>query len=271
MMRKIRALLLSICVGLVTVPACADEPSTPIAPPANQAIHDPWEHYNRWMYRVNTSVDHYTTRPIARAYKAVVPKFMRQGLSNILNFTQEPWTLVNAMLQGHGDTFFQTLGRIMINGTIGLGGLLDTAKAMGVPRGDEDFGQTLAVWGVPSGPYLVLPFFGPSNPRDAFGLVAAYFGEPASVTFGRVWGIQASLPYTGTQVIDIRTKLLDTADPILTKSDDPYITVRSAYIQRRAYQIGDGKGGKGPSVDDPFEQPEEEQPTPPPGPSTAPQ
>lgn len=260
-MRKLLALALAFGVVGSSHPVWADD-AAPSPSPSSQPIQDPWEHYNRWMYKVNSSVDQYTTRPIAQAYKAVVPKFMRQGLSNILNFTQEPWTLVNAMLQGHGDAFFQTLGRIMINGTVGLGGLLDTAKAMGVPRADEDFGQTLAVWGVPSGPYLVLPFFGPSNPRDAFGLVAAYFGEPASVTFGRVWGIQASIPYTGTQVTDIRAKLLDTADPLLAKSDDPYITVRSAYIQRRAYQISDGKGGKGPSVDDPFEQPEEPSPAP---------
>ncbi len=214
---------------------------------------DPWEGYNRWMFNVNLAVDRVTLKPAAKAWKAVMPKPVQQGFGNAIRNISEPWTFGNAVLQGKADSSFRTLGRFLINSTVGLGGLINVAGKWGVKQDEEDFGQTLAVWGVPSGPYLMLPGFGPSNPRDTIGRVVKFIYEPVDIIIGKEVSALASYGLTAAEVFDVRVQLVDTVDPILEKSDDPYVTTRSAWYQNRPYRILDGKVPV-QAADDPFEE-----------------
>jgi phospholipid-binding lipoprotein MlaA len=214
---------------------------------------DPWEGYNRWMFKVNMAVDRVTLKPAARAWKAAAPKPVQRGFGNVIRNISEPWTFGNAVLQGKADTSFRTLGRFLINSTVGLGGLFNVAGQWGVKQDEEDFGQTLAVWGVPSGPYLMLPGFGPSNPRDTIGRIVKIIYEPVDIIVSNEISNLAGYGLTAAEVFDVRVQLVDTADPILEKSDDPYVTTRSAWYQNRPYRILDGKVPAKAS-DDPFEE-----------------
>jgi phospholipid-binding lipoprotein MlaA len=224
-------------------------------PAPQQAVTqaDPWEGYNRWMFKVNMAVDKVTLKPAARAWKAVTPRPVQQGFGNVMTNIAEPWTFANAVLQGKADSSFRTLGRFLINSTVGLGGLFNVAGKWGVKPDEEDFGQTLAVWGVPSGPYLMLPGFGPSNPRDALGRVVKFIYEPVDIVVSNEVSNWAGYGLTGAEIFDVRVRLIDTVDPILDKSDDPYVTTRSAWYQNRPYRILDGNV-PAQSSDDPFEE-----------------
>jgi phospholipid-binding lipoprotein MlaA len=213
---------------------------------------DPWEGYNRWMFNSNVAIDKVTLKPLAKGYKAIAPQFFQRGFANAIQNTKEPWTFINAVLQGKGDTSMRTLGRFLINTTVGLGGLFNVAGKWGVQKDEEDLGQTLAVWGVPSGPYLMLPGFGPSNPRDFVGRIVKILYEPVNLVIGREVSSLAGYGQTAAELFDTRVGLLATADPILDKSDDPYITTRSAWYQNRTFKILDGKVPT-QAGDDPFE------------------
>ncbi len=213
---------------------------------------DPWEGYNRWMFKANLDVDKVTLKPAAKAWKKVMPQFVQSGFANVFANIAEPWTFGNAVLQGKSDPSLRTLGRFLINSTVGLGGLFNVAGRWGVKRDEEDFGQTLAVWGVPSGPYLMLPGFGPSNPRDAVGRVVKILYEPVNLVIGNEVGTLAGYGETAADFFNTRVKLLSTADPVLEKSDDPYLTARSAWYQNRTYNILDGNVPSN-AGDDPFE------------------
>ena len=215
------------------------------------AERDPWEAYNRWMFGVNRAGDRYLLKPLAQGYKAVAPRFFRKGFSNAVTNSTEPWTFVNAALQGNGDAAFRTLGRFLINSTVGIGGIFNVAGSWGVQKDDEDFGQTLAVWGVPSGAYLMLPGFGPSNPRDFAGKIGEFFGDPFSFVFERYVSGYPPFSISAAQVFDARVRLLGTADKVIDESKDPYVTVRSAWYQNRRYDILNGNVPA--SSDDPFE------------------
>jgi phospholipid-binding lipoprotein MlaA len=240
--------LLAACLCLLSLGACATRPDS-------VAANDPWEGYNRSMYKFNTAVDRVTLKPAAKAYKAVTPQFFRSGVNNFIENLQEPWTMVNAVLQAKPNVFFNSVGRFMINSTVGIAGLTDRATKWGVIVHEEDFGQTLAAWGVPNGPYLMLPFFGPSSPRDATGFAANFFFDPVKIGLKREVSVYASYARTATEIGNFRTKALSTIDPILDASDDPYVTVRSAYRQKRAYEISDGKQPAIDPNDDLFEDP----------------
>jgi phospholipid-binding lipoprotein MlaA len=233
---------------------------------------DPWQGYNRWMFNTNLNVDKVTLKPAAKAYKAVAPQFFQSGFANAVGNTKEPWTFINAVLQGKADPAFRTLGRFLINTTVGLGGIFNVAGKWGVQHDDEDLGQTLAVWGVPSGPYLMLPGFGPSNPRDAFGRVVKIIYEPVNLVIGKEVSTLAGYGQTAAEVFDTRVSVLGPAESALKQSDDPYVTVRSAWYQNRTYKILDGNVAA-QSRDDPFEAEDDPQ-TPPAAtesPPTAPQ
>jgi phospholipid-binding lipoprotein MlaA len=139
---------------------------------SEEQIPDPWEGFNRTMYRFNYHFDHYVFLPAVRVYKAVLPDIAQDGLHNFFNNVHEITTLINSALQLSADKTFITTGRLMVNTTVGLLGLIDVASTIDLPRQEEDFGQTLGHWGVGTGPYLVLPLYGPSNVRDAGGIVA---------------------------------------------------------------------------------------------------
>jgi phospholipid-binding lipoprotein MlaA len=232
----------------LAIPAyCQPDPASAVSQ------QDPWEGYNRWMFKTNMVIDRVTLKPMAKGFKAVAPKFVQSGYANLFSNIGEPWTFANAVLQGKSDASFRTLGRFLINSTIGLGGLFNVAGRWGVQQDEEDVGQTLAVWGVPSGPYLMLPGFGPSNPRDFIGRVVKIVYEPVDLVISKEVSNWAGYGLTGADFFNTRLGLLSTADPILEKSDDPYVTTRSAWYQNRLYNILDGnvptKAG-----DDPFEQ-----------------
>lgn len=241
----------TIAIGLASfasLPLTAQQVET-----AAPTVRDPWEGYNRWMYNVNVKIDHATLKPAAKAYKAVTPKPLRDGLSNILHNAEEPWTLINSLLQVRGDPFFETLGRILINSTVGIGGIFDVASKWGVPRSQKELGETLSVWGVPSGPYLMLPFLGPSTPLDAFGSGVKIAFDPVPYGLNKKFGLKASGPYDFMDLLNLRVELLSTADKLIENSEDPYATLRSAYLQNRAYKVSGGKPPEGAKSDDPFE------------------
>ena len=207
------------------------------------AEQDPLEAFNRRMWDVNMALDKAAIKPVTVAYRTVTPKPAQRGLRRILANLQEPFSFVNALLQGKPDQAARTFGRFVVNTTIGVGGLADHATSFGLPEESEDFGQTLAVWGVNAGPYIVLPLFGPSTLRDSVGLGVEFAGDPAQIAIREYSGLSSTerLGITGLRAIDLRSRLIDSgADAVLETSADPYATARSAYLQQRASMIADG-------------------------------
>lgn len=195
---------------------------------------DPYENMNREILDFNLSSDKYVLKPIAKGYSKI-PSPIRNGIGNALSNLREPYTILNDLLQGKFRKAGRDTGRFVINSTLGLLGLADVATEMDLPRQREDFGQTLAVWGVPSGPYLVLPFLGPSNLRDAFGLVPTYAGaDPVNLNSPERYYA------TGLRFIGVRANLLP-FDDVFELQPDKYLFLREAYRQRRAMLISDGE------------------------------
>ncbi|HEY4548489.1 MAG TPA: VacJ family lipoprotein [Pedomonas sp.] len=223
-----------------------------LAGPVHAADEDPFEKTNRSIYKFNDTVDRAVLKPVAKGYRAIAPKPIRKGVSNFLSNLREPFTFVNALLQFKPDVAANALGRFLINTTIGVGGLWDQATKLEVYEQREDFGQTLATWGVPSGPYLVIPFLGPSNPRDFLGDVVLFVTDPVDIVVTKEVGNEASYGLLGARVIDLRANAIDTIDPLLNTADDPYVFMRSAYQQNRAFAISDGKISTPSEEDDIF-------------------
>ncbi|WP_376089526.1 VacJ family lipoprotein [Roseomonas sp. CCTCC AB2023176] len=239
-MRPLRLLTFAL-LTVLTVSGCATRPPADDreAVAEFEANNDPAEPFNRAMYDVNDAIDRAVLRPVAQGYRAVVPAPVRTGVRNVLSNLRSPVILVNDALQGETQRFGNTLGRFLLNTTLGVGGIFDVAKELGLPPHTEDFGQTLAVYGVGEGPYLFLPLIGPSNPRDIVGFVAGILADPLTwLTFGNsqvanTW----SYVRGGATVVDTREGLLDTTDDVQRSSLDPYATIRSGYRQRRARDI----------------------------------
>ena len=203
---------------------------------------DPFEETNRSIYEFNESLDSNVLEPVSRAYKNNMPEAAQKGIGNFLDNLGDVSTLANQILQFKPIESAETLARILVNTTIGLGGLFDVASDMGLITEDEDFGQTMAVWGVEQGPYVVLPLLGPSTVRDGIG---AYVDltSPANMV-DEIGEVGVSV----INVVDKRVDLLPITD-ILDQSDDPYITMRSSYLQKRNNDIYDGNV---PVTDDDF-------------------
>lgn len=200
---------------------------------------DRYEKLNRGFWGFNQFVDRILLKPVSSGYRAVIPGVARRGISRVFNNLSEPWSFVNNLLQGKPGRALDNLGRFVINSTIGIGGLADHATGMGIPARPEDFGQTLAVWGVKSSAYLVLPVLGPSTVRDGIGTGVAFVADPYQIAINQtdlsVWtkrGIAA------LSVVSIRADLTESgADAFLQSSLDPYAAARSAFLQRRAAAI----------------------------------
>jgi phospholipid-binding lipoprotein MlaA len=208
------------------------------------AERDPLEKLNRGVWGVNMAADKVVIRPVTQVYRAVAPRPVRQGVSNFFANLTEPFSFINNLLQGKPDRAGDNLGRFLINSTIGIGGLLDPATRMGVKPAPEDFGQTLARWGVNGGPYLVLPLLGPSTLRDGVGSGVAAYADPVRVAVNQadvnVWYKRG---YLAAQIVSARSDLIETGgDTFLQTSLDPYAAARSAYLQRRRVQILDQDG-----------------------------
>ena len=213
--------------------------------PGNNAAaqRDPYEKFNRKVYNLNRSLDKAVVTPATKVYRVVIPTAARHGVTNGFSNLGEPTSFINAVLQGKIKQAFRTLDRFLINSTLGVGGLADHASFMGRPEEPEDFGQTLAVWGANSGPYLMLPFLGPSTLRDAIGFGVDTASDP--IPYARNAALDPSFAQKvaifGGQTLNLRSKLVDAgADEVLKSSLDEYATVKSAYLQQRQSLIYDG-------------------------------
>jgi phospholipid-binding lipoprotein MlaA len=204
---------------------------------------DPWEPMNRSLFRVNVAIDNATLKPIAKGYRYVLPRAVRKGISNFYRNLTTPRSAVNNFLQGKPANGFNEIGRFLFNSTFGIAGIFDVATSGGMEEYREDFGQTAAVWGVPDGPYVMLPFLGPKTLRDALLSPLDIAADPlyqydvASVR-DRLYVLR---------LVDLRYRLL-VADKLLDDSKDPYVTARESYLQNREYEIYDGD----PPEDDDF-------------------
>ena len=196
---------------------------------------DPWQGFNRAMFTFNDAVDRWTLKPLARTYKFVMPDPLEVGVSNIFNNVMEVPNTINGVLQGDLRGAAHDTGRLLVNTTLGIGGLLDVAQYMNLPADDpEDFGQTLAVWGVGQGPYLVLPLLGPSTVRDGLGKPIDWYTNPTTY----IDHVPTENTVLAFSLMDARAGLLELEKSI---SGDRYVFVRDVYLQRRDYLINNGE------------------------------
>jgi phospholipid-binding lipoprotein MlaA len=205
-------------------------------PMASTSTADPFEPANRLAFQFNQALDDALILPITRAYIEIVPRAIRAPISNFYNNLEDVFSAINGLLQGKVDKAGHDLGRVMVNSSFGIFGLLDFASDAGIPRGEEDFGQTFAVWGAPQGPFLVIPFFGPTTGRDGTGLVVRILLDPTrliedDLVAWSLWGVQ---------YINLRAELLEAQELVQGAALDPYAFTRRAFLQRRAYLIYDG-------------------------------
>jgi len=236
-------LLTLLCVGCATPPGTKRDP------------RDPFERVNRGTYAFNDALDRAVLRPVAKGYRTVTPQVVRTGVSNFFSNLEQPTIIISELLQAKFQMALADTGRFVLNTIVGLGGILDPATAAGLPKNDEDLGQAFGRWGIRSGPYLVVPFFGPYTVRDAVGSVGEIYTNPVHYIDDDAvrYGLRA------VDVVDTRASLLD-ADRALREAFDPYSFVRNAYLQRRDYLVSDG--AITPTLDEDLEDPELEDPEP---------
>jgi phospholipid-binding lipoprotein MlaA len=212
---------------------------------------DPLEGLNRGVYQFNDAVDRYALKPVAQAYDFVMPDFAQNCIHNIFSNVGDLWAGLNSLLQGRPVDFINTLGRVLFNTTLGLGGCIDVATMNGANKIPNDFGTTLGVWGLGQGPYLVLPFLGSSTMRDGTGLAVDTLVNPVAV--GEIDNVRLRNSLGGVQAVATRASLLNATDTVDRVSLDPYSFVRDAYLQRRAALLR-SKTGEGeappPNYDD---------------------
>jgi len=220
------ALAVIVSGGCATIPADS----------GNDA-RDPIESFNRQVFEFNDVVDRAILKPVAQAYQYVLPEPVRDCISNIFSNFREPSNAVNNLLQGKPVDAVSDTCRFVVNTTVGLAGCFDPARAMGLEKHSEDFGQTLGRWGIGAGPYLVVPVLGPSTLRDAIGV---YGAEPYLDPNFYIDNIRVRNAIIGTRVIDQRAQLLQTDDLISGAALDKYRFIRDGYLQRRRNQVYDG-------------------------------
>lgn len=238
MNRPVRFSMILTFVGLLggLASGCATAPGSVDSSDQN----DPYEHFNRQIFATNEAVDKNVAEPIAKFYVRAVPRPAREGIHNVVTNLGEPVTLANDLLQGKPERAVQTVGRVVVNSTIGLGGLVDVASPIGIPDHSADFGETLAIYGVEEGPYLMLPFFGPSNPRDLAGNIVDLGFDPLTYVGMREKGLWMA-SRTTLSILDTRAQNLDALDELRRSSVDVYATLRSLYRQHREAEIRGGK------------------------------
>jgi phospholipid-binding lipoprotein MlaA len=241
------AILLTM-LSLLSACATVEGPADP---------NDPFESYNRSIYNFNDGVDKYVLKPVAKGYDAITPDPVQKGISNFFSNLDDVLVIMNDLFQFKLAQAASDTGRIIINTTLGLFGLIDWASDLGLEKHNEDFGQTLGYWGVPSGPYFMLPLMGPSTIRDTSGLVvdSTYFDPinkelhedfppPRRESERAIWGM------TALKTIDFRAKLLK-AEKILDEAAlDRYTYIREAYLQRRQSKVYDGNPPEDSSEDE---------------------
>lgn len=196
---------------------------------------DPLEAINRFNYGIHRIGDRLLLRPVAKIYTTLAPQPLEDGVTNFFRNLSTPGIIVNDLLQGKFRQAVDDTGRLVINSTLGLGGLIDVASRAGLKRPNEDLGQTFAVWGVPSGPYLFIPFLGPTGVRDGIGFVGELFLNPLFYLEDK----ELRLALTGVTLLDARAQALS-IDKNIDAAVDPYVFIRNAYTQRREHLIKDG-------------------------------
>lgn len=197
--------------------------------------NDPLEGFNRTMFDFNDGLDRVALKPAATAYQEVLPSFVQTGVNNFFGNIEDVWSMVNNFLQGKVEHGLTDVMRVTFNTTIGFGGILDIASEAGIPKHKEDFGQTLGKWGVASGPYVVLPFFGPSTVRDTVAL-------PADI-YGNAWAYTTPVHVRNTgaaiAIVDMRASALNATNLLEDIALDRYTFIRGAYLQRRESLVND--------------------------------
>jgi len=223
-------------VGGCASTASLNSASNPVAVD-NTEINDPWESWNRRIYRFNEHLDQYVLKPVATTYRQLLPQGVRSSVSNFFSNLTEPTTIINDLLQGQFEQTLLDTGRFVFNTSFGLLGLFDFAAYLDMPAHREDFGQTLAIWGVPPGPYVVLPLLGSGSVRDAVALIPEYYR-----TDGLIYIADNSTYWTATSVlfVDIRSNKLG-LEKVLDLQLDPYLFVKESYTQSRLNAIFNGE------------------------------
>ncbi|MCC5809531.1 MAG: VacJ family lipoprotein [Ectothiorhodospiraceae bacterium] len=230
-----RSTALKACLligALFITSACASTPPMP-----DRDVDDPWEVTNRRVYNVNEQLDRYIARPVADAYVFVTPRFARRGVTNFFSNARYPGTMLNSALQGKWRQTGRDTVRFTLNSTLGLLGLFDVATPLGFERNNEDFGQTLAVWGTPEGSYIVLPVMGPSTTRDIHDYPVS--AATNVVTYLGGWAVAG--PLYALDLINTRANLDQAARFRSEAALDEYVFTRSAYRQYRNNLIFDGE------------------------------
>jgi phospholipid-binding lipoprotein MlaA len=241
---------LGMVAVLLALAGCATPPpaSDPDAVAEFKETNDPLEPTNRVVYAVNQKFDTYVFRPLALTYRTVLPQTVRDHTHNFLDNFGKPVQLADDMLEGKPRHAGNTLMRYLTNSTIGLGGIFDVATGFGYPDHDADGGITFAQWGLPNGPYLYLPFFGPSSPRDAAGTGLDYVMDPFSWVGHDNTDRDLGYAKFGISALDARSRVLDDLDKMTATALDPYATIRSLYRQHRQSQIDDTADDDTPTI-----------------------
>lgn len=230
--KTIKGIAAVTCLAsLMTLGGCTSVPDNAGSDPS-----DPWEVVNRHTYAFNQGVDNVLIKPIAKGYQFIVPEPVRDSVTHFYQNLGEPSNALNNVLQGKVEEGILSLFRLMINSTVGVGGLFDVASEVGITRMPEDFGQTMGVWGISDGPYVVLPIFGPSTVRDSVGLVPEFFTDPNYY----VDNDYVRWSSWGVKFVNTRERLLPYTD-MLELQVDPYVAMRNAYLQSRQSAVQDGQ------------------------------
>ncbi len=227
-----RSLIAVLCVSMI---GCATIPAG-----TQPSAQDPWESFNRSVFIFNEGLDDYLLKPVTTGYRYVVPSFARDGINNFFGNYNDIYSALNQLLQGNPGVAAKGVMRVVVNTVFGLGGLIDVATPGGLPKNKADFGQTFGVWGIPSGPYVVLPFFGPSSVRDTFGTAADIESDYLLRLLPDV-ALRNSL--TGLRIVNARNNYYQAGDLLEGAAIDKYSFVRDGYMQRRQYQIDQSKAG----------------------------
>ena len=239
------ALLLSVALAACAGPAARKDMSAP---------YDPFEGYNRAVHRFNTGVDNAVIFPVLTGYRAAVPRPARESVSNVLFTLRAPMIVANEALQGDWQGTHDAAARGIVTALLGVGGIFDVASAGGIPKEDEDFGQTLAVWGAPPGPYIVVPVLGPSFLRDYAGYGVDVYFNPLNMYLRNTDQEGWNYARVGVSYLDLREQVMDGQRAIRAGALDPYAAERSAYYQARAAAIRDESPGvradDGPDIPD---------------------
>ncbi len=239
---KFRQLIPGLCIiAMTALTACAG--NIPAAPKDQRAEYDPWEPMNRRISNFNQGFDSVTFRPLAKGYQTIMPGFVKTGVNNFSKNLLGPMFILNNFLQGKPGRGAKEFGRFTINTIMGIGGLLDVATHSGIESSPETWGQTFAVWGIPDGPFVVVPILGPRTLSGAFAIPLDFASDPTfyiddNTTKWVIYGIRA---------IDLRMQLFK-VEELLADSNDRYLTIRESFLQNRRFRIFDGN----PPEDDDF-------------------